>query len=132
METQLDEQSRKLLIDQSKQKLLELEQSCKERIEAIAEERISLSSEVMVEQVDRTQQETSLSLLRIEESRLNSQRESITQALKAIREDDFGWCDTCGLEIELDRLRLYPQILTCVHCQESKERRSRLYDTSGG
>jgi DnaK suppressor protein len=40
----------------------------------------------------------------------------IDAALARMEEDEFGYCMTCGDEIEKKRLELDPAILTCVGC----------------
>jgi DnaK suppressor protein len=48
----------------------------------------------------------------------------IEQSLKAIEEEDYGYCDTCGIEIGLRRLEARPTATQCIDCKtlaESKE-----------
>ncbi|MED5357206.1 MAG: TraR/DksA C4-type zinc finger protein [Pseudomonadota bacterium] len=40
----------------------------------------------------------------------------IYAALSRVDEDDFGYCVTCGDEIEKKRIELDPAIPTCVGC----------------
>ena len=41
---------------------------------------------------------------------------AIDRALKRIEEDEFGWCEECGEEIPVGRLRLDPTAARCVGC----------------
>jgi DnaK suppressor protein len=40
----------------------------------------------------------------------------IDAALARMAEDEYGYCATCGDEIEKKRLELDPAILTCIGC----------------
>lgn len=40
----------------------------------------------------------------------------ISQALKRIETDDFGYCGRCGEPIALGRLRLDPTVALCIAC----------------
>lgn len=50
----------------------------------------------------------------------------IDAALAAIEEGSYGYCEDCGLEIPVERLRVQPLALRCVVCQERFERDRRL------
>lgn len=41
---------------------------------------------------------------------------AIEAALKRIDADDYGWCDECGEEIPVGRLKLDPCAVRCVAC----------------
>ena len=49
----------------------------------------------------------------------------IDEALKAIERGDYGKCQRCGKEIELERLEVKPDATMCVSCQQETERLSR-------
>jgi DnaK suppressor protein len=46
----------------------------------------------------------------------------IEDALKRIEEGSYGICDSCGLDIEKDRLLVMPFAKLCLACQEDLER----------
>ena len=51
------------------------------------------------------------------QSRRRSGRlKAIEAALRRIDQDDFGWCDECGEEIPMGRLKLDPCATRCVDC----------------
>lgn len=45
----------------------------------------------------------------------------IEQSLKAIEEEDYGYCDTCGIEIGLRRLEARPTATQCIDCKTLAE-----------
>lgn len=61
----------------------------------------ALQKQAMSQEVDRRRQ---MELTRI------------TAALKRIEEDEFGYCITCGNEIEEERIRLNPSLPQCTKC----------------
>ena len=46
-------------------------------------------------------------------------------ALDRLRDGEYGTCVECGEEIAPARLRVMPEVLTCVRCQDRLERASR-------
>ena len=49
----------------------------------------------------------------------------ITAALERVDAGEYGVCTECGEEIAAARLRVMPEVLTCVRCQDRLERVSR-------
>ena len=45
----------------------------------------------------------------------------IEQSIRAIDEDDYGYCDTCGIEIGLRRLEARPTATQCIDCKTLAE-----------
>ena len=45
----------------------------------------------------------------------------IEQSLQAIGEQDYGYCDTCGIEIGLRRLEARPTATQCIDCKTLAE-----------
>lgn len=45
----------------------------------------------------------------------------IEQSLQAIEEEDYGYCDTCGIEIGLRRLEARPTATQCIDCKTLAE-----------
>ena len=58
----------------------------------------------------------------------DSQLESIRKielALKRLDEGSYGYCEECGEEISMERLKVIPFALLCRDCQETKEQQPR-------
>ena len=52
----------------------------------------------------------------------------IEQSLEAIQNDDYGYCETCGIEIGLRRLEARPTATLCIDCKtlaEIKEKQNK-------
>ena len=45
----------------------------------------------------------------------------IEQSLQAIQDEDYGFCETCGIEIGLRRLEARPTATLCVDCKTLAE-----------
>lgn len=45
----------------------------------------------------------------------------IEQSLQAIENEDYGYCDTCGIEIGLRRLEARPTATQCIDCKTLAE-----------
>ncbi len=46
----------------------------------------------------------------------------INDALERIDDDDYGYCEVCGDEINEKRLRARPMTTMCIECKEEQER----------
>lgn len=51
------------------------------------------------------------------ENSLEKQLKEIDEALLKIENRTFGFCDNCGKEIGIERLRAYPAAKTCLDCK---------------
>ncbi|MBF0558487.1 MAG: TraR/DksA C4-type zinc finger protein [Nitrospirae bacterium] len=49
----------------------------------------------------------------------------IDQALKRLEDGNYGYCDECGEEIGMERLKVIPFALFCRDCQETREQLPR-------
>ncbi|MCH4248436.1 RNA polymerase-binding protein DksA [Acinetobacter populi] len=45
----------------------------------------------------------------------------IEQSLQAIKDEDYGYCETCGIEIGLRRLEARPTATLCIDCKTLAE-----------
>jgi RNA polymerase-binding transcription factor DksA len=50
----------------------------------------------------------------------------ITRALERLHQGRYGWCDHCGHEIAIARLKALPFATACKPCQETLESKRRL------
>jgi RNA polymerase-binding transcription factor len=50
----------------------------------------------------------------------------LAEALERLRTGEYGFCEECGEPIAPARLRAMPEVLTCVRCQDRRERTRRL------
>ena len=75
--------------------------------------------------VDRATQEEELGIELRTRDRERRLIRKISDALARIDRDDYGYCDTCGVEIGLRRLEARPTATQCVDCKALEELRER-------
>ena len=63
------------------------------------------------------QVEAYANLLPVEHS-MELRLQDINLALKKIEKNEYGKCEKCGKEIDLERLKIYPEARYCVKCDK--------------
>ncbi|OFA32685.1 RNA polymerase-binding protein DksA [Glaciecola punicea] len=71
--------------------------------------------------VDRAAQEEEFSLELRTRDRERKLIKKIEKTLKRIEEDDFGFCDSCGIEVGIKRLEARPTADMCIDCKTIAE-----------
>lgn len=71
--------------------------------------------------VDRASQEEEFSLELRNRDRERRLIKKIEKTLNKIEEDDFGFCDSCGIEIGIRRLEARPTADLCIDCKTLAE-----------
>ncbi|HIP75982.1 MAG TPA: RNA polymerase-binding protein DksA [Psychromonas hadalis] len=71
--------------------------------------------------VDRAAQEEEFSLELRARDRERRLIKKIEKTLNKIEEDDFGFCDSCGVEIGIRRLEARPTADLCIDCKTLAE-----------
>jgi DnaK suppressor protein len=56
----------------------------------------------------------------------------LAEALQKLRDGEYGICDECGEAIAPARLRVMPEVTTCVRCQDRLERTRHLQTVGAG
>lgn len=51
------------------------------------------------------------------ENNLEGQLKEIVKALERMKTGTYGFCQNCGKEVSLDRLKAYPAASTCIQCK---------------
>ncbi|MBY4678291.1 RNA polymerase-binding protein DksA [Marinobacterium arenosum] len=70
---------------------------------------------------DRASQEEEFSLELRTRDRERKLIKKIDEALERIEEDDYGFCDACGIEIGIRRLEARPTATLCIDCKTLAE-----------
>ena len=70
---------------------------------------------------DRASQEEEFSLELRTRDRERKLIRKIDKALEALEEDDFGYCEACGVEIGIRRLEARPTATLCIDCKTLAE-----------
>ena len=71
--------------------------------------------------VDRAAQEEEFALELRARDRERKLIKKIEKTLKKLEEDDFGYCESCGIEIGIRRLEARPTAELCVDCKTLAE-----------
>lgn len=74
---------------------------------------------------DKASQEAELRIVLQTRARERELIKRIEHALLRLRKGDFGYCDTCGIEIGLQRLEAQPTANLCINCKTQSETRAR-------
>lgn len=74
---------------------------------------------------DRASQEEEFSLELRTRDRERKLIKKIDQMLQRIEEDDYGFCDSCGVEIGIRRLEARPTATLCIDCKTLAEIKER-------
>ena len=75
--------------------------------------------------VDRAAQEEEFSLELRNRDRERRLIKKIERTLQKIKEDDFGFCESCGIEIGVRRLEARPTAELCIDCKTLAEIREK-------
>jgi DnaK suppressor protein len=78
---------------------------------------------------DRATQEEEFSLELRTRDREGKLVEKIDEALRLLEDDDYGYCEECGVEIGIKRLEARPTATLCIDCKtlaEIKEKQDGL------
>src|SRR5690554_6919899 len=70
---------------------------------------------------DRASQEEEFSLELRTRDRERKLIKKIDQTLQRIEDDDYGYCDSCGVEIGIRRLEARPTATLCIDCKTLAE-----------
>ncbi|MCP3852562.1 MAG: RNA polymerase-binding protein DksA [Gammaproteobacteria bacterium] len=75
---------------------------------------------------DRASQEEEFALELRTRDRERKLIKKIDESMKAIESEDYGFCDTCGVEIGIRRLEARPTATQCIDCKELDERKEKI------
>ena len=74
---------------------------------------------------DRATQEEEFSLALRARDRERKLIKKIDEALTSITDDEYGYCETCGVDIGIRRLEARPTATLCIDCKTLDEIRER-------
>ncbi len=76
---------------------------------------------------DRASQEEEFSLELRTRDRERKLTKKVNETLERIEQDDYGYCDSCGIETGLRRLEARPTATLCIDCKTLAEIKERSY-----
>ena len=74
---------------------------------------------------DRATQESDMALELRNRDRERKLIKKITETIAKIDSEDYGYCESCGVEIGLERLQARPTATLCIDCKTLEEIRER-------
>ena len=74
---------------------------------------------------DRASQESDMALELRNRDRERKLIKKIDETLRSIDSGDYGYCESCGIEIGLKRLEARPTATLCIDCKTLDEMRER-------
>ena len=77
--------------------------------------------ETFADPVDRASQEEEFAFELRTRDRERKLINKIGVSIEQIKQDDYGWCESCGDEIGIKRLEARPTATHCIHCKTLDE-----------
>ena len=74
---------------------------------------------------DRASQESDMALELRNRDRERKLIKKIDETIARIDANEYGYCESCGVEIGLKRLEARPTATMCIDCKELEERREK-------
>lgn len=78
---------------------------------------------------DRATQEEEFSLELRTRDRERKLIRKIGKSLEEIESGDYGWCETCGIEVGIRRLEARPTATLCIDCKTLQEIKEKQWGT---
>ena len=82
---------------------------------------LKTKGETYADPIDRASQEEEFAFELRTRDRERKLTNKISISLEKIKEDDYGWCDACGVEIGIKRLEARPTATHCIDCKTLDE-----------
>ena len=86
---------------------------------------LKTKGETYADPVDRASQEEEFAFELRTRDRERKLTNKIAISIEKIKQDDYGWCDSCGDEIGVKRLEARPTATHCIHCKTLDEIKER-------
>ena len=75
---------------------------------------------------DRASQEEEFALELRTRDRERKLIKKINKSMESMDSEDYGFCETCGVEIGIRRLEARPTATQCIDCKELEERKEKV------
>ena len=82
---------------------------------------LKTKGETYADPVDRASQEEEFAFELRTRDRERKLISKIGLSIEQIKQDDYGWCESCGDEIGIKRLEARPTATHCIHCKTLDE-----------
>lgn len=88
-----------------------------------AKQHLQTDTSPLADMNDRASQEEEFSLALRSRDRERKLVKKINAALERIANEEFGYCESCGVEIGIARLEARPTAELCIDCKELEEKK---------
>lgn len=92
-----------------------------------SEIQISESAERQSDEADTASQVESMTLSMNSRNALLARLRQINASIQRIQENEYGFCASCGIEINIKRLIASPTATCCIDCQGIAEKQEQRY-----
>lgn len=116
---------RKLFLKQTKERLLEMKAQLLREIESDLRAERQGEKDEGRDTYDVASEERDREIHFLLSDRDREKLEAIEQALARIEDRTYGICESCGEEIQQERLKAMPFTRLCVQCQSERELEAR-------
>jgi len=82
---------------------------------------LKTKGETYADPIDRASQEEEFAFELRTRDRERKLINKISLSIEKIKQDEYGWCDSCGDEIGIKRLEARPTATHCIHCKTLDE-----------
>jgi len=86
---------------------------------------LKTKGETYADPIDRASQEEEFAFELRTRDRERKLINKIAVSIEQIKQDDYGWCESCGDEIGIKRLEARPTATHCIHCKTLDEIREK-------
>ena len=114
--------------DLLKENLLEIKQEVEQRIRKLINENIrgkNINGEISKDWIDQVSNDIEDELVAELLERNTLMLQNINSALVRLNRGTYGFCDSCGTEINIERLQAVPFASKCIDCQRESEKNIR-------
>jgi len=116
---------RKVFLKQAKEKLSAMKDEVLRGIEADLREGREADKDEGRDTYDVASEERDREINFLLSDRVREKLQAIEQALERIEDKTYGICESCGEEINQERLKAMPFTRLCVQCQSEREAEAR-------
>lgn len=106
-------------------KLNRLKIKLSEQLKILSSQDIDFNVDSDGDEYDEIQANAILDFAYITKERNRKKIENILYALQKIKDNEFGFCEDCGEDIEEKRMEIFPDAKYCVKCAELIEKNNR-------
>ncbi len=115
---------RKIDVEAFKARLMAESETIVQDDEAHAENRKIVEPDARIGRLSRMDALQQQAMAQATHERATAHLRRIDAALKRIEDDEYGYCVSCGEEIDVKRLEADPAIPTCIDCASRSEKKA--------